>query len=89
MSPPDSSDVIRESHRRPHWELLPILYAVIVAATAFVTLGAGVLLALVSLPTSLIHLWWPGIHRASPAFWLGVVMNGLLFVVAVLPLADL
>jgi hypothetical protein len=80
---------LSESHPRPHWELLPILYAVIVAATALVTLGAGVLLALVSLPTSLIHLWWPGIRRASPAFWLGVVMNGLLFVAAVPLLADL
>ena len=75
--------------RRPHWELLPTLYAVIVAATAFVTLGAGVLLAFVSLPTSLIHIRWPGIRRASAVFWLGVAMNGLLFVAAVLLLDDL
>jgi hypothetical protein len=69
--------------------LLPILYAVIVAATALVTLGAGVLLAFVSLPTSLIHLWWPGIRRASAVFWLGVAINGLLFVAAVLLLSEL
>ena len=80
---------LSESVRRPHWELLPILYAVIVAATAFVTLGAGVLLGLVSLPTSLIHLRWPGIPRGSAVFWLGVAMNGLLFVAAVLLLDDL
>lgn len=75
--------------RRPHWEFLPILYGVIVAATAFVTLGAGVLLAFVSLPTSLIHLRWPGIRRASVVFWLGVAMNVLLFVAAVLLVNDL
>jgi hypothetical protein len=75
--------------RRPHWELLPFLYAVIVAATAWVTLGAGVLLAFVSLPTSLIHLRWPGVSRASVAFWLGVAMNGLLFAAAVLLAIDL
>jgi hypothetical protein len=80
---------LSESVRRPHWELLPILYAVIVAATAFVTLGAGVLLGLVSLPTSLIHLRWPGIRRATAVLWLGVAMNGLLFVAAVLLLDDL
>lgn len=74
--------------RPPHWELLPILYAVIVAAIAFVTLGAGVLLAFVSLPASLIHLRWPGIRRASVVFWLGVALNGLLFVAAVLLVDD-
>jgi len=78
-----------ESARRPHWELLPILYAVMVSATAFVTLGAGVLLAFVSLPTSLIHLRWPGVRRASRVFWLGIAMNGFLFVAALLLLDDL
>jgi hypothetical protein len=75
--------------RRPRWELLPILYAVIVVAAAFVTLGAGMLLAFVSVPASLIHLRWPGIRRASAVFWLGVAMNGLLLVAGVLVLADL
>ena len=61
----------------------------VVAAAAFVTLGAGVLLAFVSLPTSLLHLRWPGIRRASAVFWLGVAMNVLLFVAAVSLLVDL
>ena len=75
--------------RRPRWEFLPILYAVIVTAAAWVTLGAGVLLAFVSLPASLIHLRWPGIRPRSVAFSLGVAMNGLLFVAAVLLANDL
>lgn len=78
-----------ETDRRPHWELLPVLYAFLVAATAFVTLGAGVLLAFVSLPASLIHLRWPGIRRRSPVFWLGVCINGMLFLAAILVLGDL
>ena len=58
-------------------------------AAAFVTLGAGVLLAFVSLPTSLLHLRWPGVSRASVLFWLGIAMNGFLFVAAVLLVRDL
>jgi uncharacterized membrane protein len=76
-------------NRRPNWELLPILYGVVVAAAAFVSFGAGVLLAFVSLPTSLLHLRWPGVSRTSVLFWLGVAMNGLLLVAAVLLVRDL
>jgi hypothetical protein len=75
--------------RRPKWELLPILYAVAVAAAALVTLGAGVLLAFVSLPASLLHLRWPRVSPTSVVFWLGVAMNGLLFFAAVLLVIDL
>jgi uncharacterized membrane protein len=67
----------------------PTLYGVVVAAAASVTLGAGVLLAFVSLPTSLLHLRWPGVSRTSVVFWLGVAVNGLLFVTAVLLVGDL
>jgi uncharacterized membrane protein len=82
-------DASRRRGRRPNWELLPILYGVVVVATAFVTLGAGVLLAFVSLPTSLLHLRWSGVGRTSVLFWLGIAMNVVLFVAAVLFVRDL
>jgi hypothetical protein len=69
---------------RPNWELLPALYALLVGGTAFVTLGAGVLLALLSFPLSLTHVRWPGVRRGLRlAYWTGVAMNAGLFGVAV------
>jgi hypothetical protein len=80
---------LRASDRRPNWELLPLLYGVVVASAALVTLGAGVVLSFVSLPSCLLHLRWPGVSRTSVVFWLGVAINGLLFVTAVLLVSDL
>jgi uncharacterized membrane protein len=80
---------LRESDRRPNWELLPILYGVLVTSAAFVTLGAGLLLSFVSLPLCLFHLRWPSVSRTSVLFWLGVAINGFLFVNAVLLVGDL
>jgi hypothetical protein len=69
---------------RPTWELLPALYAVVVGGAAFVTLGAGVLLALVSFPLSVTHFRWPGVRPGLRlAYWTGVAMNAFLFAVAV------
>jgi hypothetical protein len=68
--------------------LLPLLYAVIVAGAAFVTLGGGLLLALVSLPLSIAHIWRLGVRRLWAVFWIGVALNGLLFVLALRLLGD-
>ena len=57
---------------------------VVVGGAAFVTLGAGVLLALVSFPRSVTHFRWPGVRPGLRlAYWTGVAMNAFLFAVAV------
>ena len=68
---------------RPNWELLPAFYAAVVGGAALLTLGAGVLLALMSFPLSVAHFWWPGIRPGFRlAYWTGVAMNAGLFTVA-------
>ena len=69
-------------NRRSRWRFAPLLYAAVVYLAASATFGAGAVLSLVTFPASLLHMRQIPQPRGR-VYWIGVVMNGLLFVASV------